>query len=163
MSKTYLNMDCLHRINYLSVQIYTLTERLPKMKKYSRIAQKKILHLVHNFDNLAIQAEEFPEIKAKTFDNINLLHRIINAYNDTKREIGILTIEYEDLLRIHKEHVPIYDYFSEMVENITNREERTDENQVSEKELLEFIKDVDLESIDKDDKDDKDDSVIMLE
>jgi len=148
LSKTYLNMDCLHRINYLSVQIYTLSERLPKMKRYSRIAQKKILHLVHNFDNLAIQAEESPEIKAKTFDNINLLHRIINAYNDTKREIGILTIEYEELLQIHTEQAPpIYDYFSKMVETITNREERTEESQSSENELLEFIKEVDLISI----------------
>ena len=65
-------MDLLHRINYLNVKIYNLTERLPKMNRYSRIAQQKILHLVHNFDNLAIQAEESPEIKAKTFDNIKV-------------------------------------------------------------------------------------------
>jgi len=141
-------MDLLHRINYLNVKIYNLTERLPKMRRYSLIAQKKILHLVHNFDNLAIQAEEYPEIKTKTFDNINSLHRIINMYSDTKREIGILTIEYEELLQIHTEQAPpIYDYFSKMVETITNREERTEESQSSENELLEFIKDVDFISI----------------
>ena len=141
-------MDLLHRINYLNVKIYNLTERLPKMRRYSKIAQQKILHLVHNFDNLAIQAEESPEIKTKTFDNINLLHRIINMYSDTKREIGILTIEYEELLQIHTEQAPpIYDYFSQMVDTITNREEMTEESQSSENELLEFIKDVDFISI----------------
>ena len=69
-------------------------------------------------------------------------------YSDTKREIGILTIEYEELLQIHTEQAPpIYDYFSQMVETITNREEMTEESQSSENELLEFIKDVDFISI----------------
>ena len=78
-----------------------------------------------------------------------------------------MRVEYEDLVRIHTEYnPPVSDtYFSEMAEIISNNENTVNrhDSQISEKDLLEFIKDVDLESIDNNDKDDKDDSVIMLE
>ena len=151
-------MNWLNRLDEIRVRIHQINEGLPKLQKYSSLAQKKIVVLIHNFDDIAIRAHDSPEVKEKTFDRINILHRIINLYTDTKREVGILKIEYEELVRIHTEYShPVSDsYFSEMAEIISNDENtshRHDDSQISEKELLEFIKDIDLESITNNDND----------
>ena len=161
-------MNWLYRLNEISVRIHQINDGLPKLQKYSVLAQQKIVALIHNFDDIAIRAYDSPEVKEKTFDRINILHRIINLYTDTKREVGILKLEYEELVRIHTEYSnPVNEsYFSEMAEIISNDENNSHrhDSQISEKELLDFIKDIDLESItNKDNKDDTDDSVILLE